>query len=166
MRPLPSVILCALGAIATPAFAWPTVDVTASEVLSVDPPRVRTTFEIGSSGYEPGCGRHYFEITPIDAQTIHFFECAAPPGWNCGGAIPSGSDVVYFGNPRNAPGFSFSIVTEQAAPCVEFFDEDPVLARTATGGVNYSCEMEGCLVLDAPIPVGATLWGKLKVQYR
>ena len=50
--------------LAVPASAWPTIDVTAGEVLSVDPPRVRTTFDVGSAGYEPGCERQFFEVTP------------------------------------------------------------------------------------------------------
>ena len=48
-------LLVAFGAnlMAAPAFAWPYIDVTSSEVLSVDPPRVRTTFGLSFAGYEP-----------------------------------------------------------------------------------------------------------------
>lgn len=139
MSPLRSAILSALGAtlVATPAFAWPTVDVTASEVLSVDPPRVRTTFEIGSSGYEPGCGLQYVEITPLDPQAVHIFACGAPAGWHCGEALPLGSGAMYFANPDNRPGLTFSIVTEQASPCMKFYYHDPLLARVPAPELNY-----------------------------
>ena len=156
----------AATAFAAPVFAWPTIDVTSSEVVSIDPPRIRTTFVVGSLGYEPGCSRQYLEVTPLDTQTLHIFECGAPPGWNCGEALPAGSGTVYFANPNNAAGLTFSIVTEQREPCVRFYFPDPVLARSPGGSLNYDCVAEGCLVLDAPVPTRHASWGSVKSLYR
>ena len=42
-----------MGAIASPAPAWPYIDVTASEVVSADPPRFRTTFDLSFVALTP-----------------------------------------------------------------------------------------------------------------
>ena len=158
-------LLVAFGAtlMAAPAFAWPYIDVTSSEVLSADPPRVRTTFELSFAGYQPLFDPLYFEITPLDPATLHIHECGAPPLWACGPAYAAAAGGVYFnahgtGAPYT-PTNSFSIVTDQASPCVAIeFGQLP----TMEGGYR----IEACLLVDAPVPARAATWGSLKVRYR
>ena len=82
------VALC-VTPVAAPALAWPYIDVTSSEVLSVDPPRVRTTIELSFAGYQPLFDPGYFEITPLDPATLHIHECRGPLLWVCGPAFPA-----------------------------------------------------------------------------
>jgi hypothetical protein len=158
-------LLMALGTVASvgPASAWPYIDVTASEVLSVDPPRVRTTFEVSFVGYGPGCSAQFFEVSPLNPETLHIFECGAPPSWDCGEA----SGGRFFNGTGGQPlPLSFSIVTDQADPCVRIVFFDPVLARAPSPTVNYDCVIEACLLLDAPVPAQPSTWGSVKSRYR
>jgi hypothetical protein len=49
---------------------------------------------------------------------------------------------------------------------VEFYFHDPVLAKSAAAGMNYSCAFDGCLLVDAPVPARRGSWGTLKSLYR
>ena len=160
-------LLVALGAIASaaPAAAWPYIDVTASEVVSVTPPRVRTTFEISFVGYNPLMDPRYFGVTPLDPTTLHIFECGGPALWTCGpSSYPAGPGGVYFsayhgsGAPY-APVNAFSIVTDLANPCVAIDFAD---LPTMEGGYH----IEACLLVDAPVPVRPATWGSVKSLYR
>ena len=156
-----------LGATAPAASAWALIDVTASEVLSVDPPRVRTTFELTYSGYNPpGYSGDYFEVAPLDPASLHIYDCSASAAWVCGEALPLPDGGRYFGHqggPFDFPA-TFSIVTDQATPCVRFqwFSIFPI--KTPTPSLNYAYEM--CLLVDAPVPTAAKTWGSLKAHYR
>jgi hypothetical protein len=161
----------AFAAFAAPASAWPYIDVTASEVLSVDPPRVRTTFELSFAGYHPYFDPGYFEVTPLDPAALHNDECGGPPLWVCGSTTPAATGGVFFsayhgsGAPY-APVNIFSIVTDRAAPCVRIDFYDPVLVKAPAPAVNADYRIEACLLVDAPVPVGPRTWGHLKATYR
>jgi hypothetical protein len=160
-----------LAAFAAPASAWPYIDVTASEVLSADPPRVRTTFDLSFAGYHPRFDAGYFEITPLDPATLHIVECAGPPLWVCGQALPADAGGVYFSAYHGSgapwlPVFTFSIVTDQAAPCVGITFFDPVLAREPSAATNADYRIEACLIVDAPVPTRSASWGSVKSLYR
>lgn len=121
---------CALlVALASPsiALAWPSSDVTASEVLSVDPPRVKTTFTITETGpTDPGsCGWAAFSVQaaePTAPGAPHFFSCVGSSPWQCALADEVGVPTLYFypdgggGDPRQDN--SFSITTDRPEPCV------------------------------------------------
>lgn len=157
----------AAAAFAAPASAWPYIDVTASEVLSVDPPRVRTTFEISFVGWGPGCSAQFFEVSPLDPETLHIYECGAPPSWVCGAAFPGSHGGRYFNGTGGQPlPLAFSIVTDQADPCVQIVFFDPVLARAPSPTMNADCLLEACLLVDAPVPAQPGTWGSLKSRYR
>jgi len=149
----------------TAASAYPIFDVVSSEVLSVDPPRVKTTFTITEYGGMPpgGCGWCCFMVTALDpgsATAPHFFDCESPEeGWfDC----QVEDDVaVHFGHGQlpEVPG-TYSIVTDRAAPCVS---------------VEYICVVlmgspppptEACLTPDMPVPTVASTWGAIKSRYR
>jgi len=156
-------VACCATLTATPAFAWPYIDVTSSEVLSVDPPRVRTTFEISFPGYNPLLDPLHFAVTPLDPATLHILECGAPPLWLCGPPDPANSGGVYFNgfthHPPYVPVNAFSIVADRADPCVAIeFDQLP----TMEGGYR----IDACLLLDAPVPARPATWGSMKVRYR
>lgn len=160
----------AAAAFAAPASAWPYIDVTASEVLSVDPPRVRTTFEITSVGYEPGASYQFFSIYPFGSEPLaHLHDCGAPPGWTCGGDFPLELGGLFF-NGSNAsdwaPVLTFAIVTDLSAPCVRFVFYDPVLAKSPSPTMHYDVQIDACLLLDAPVPTQTKTWGSVKSRYR
>ena len=153
----------------TAASAWPSIDVVASEVLSVDPPRIRTTFTVEQVGYAP-CPIQFFDINPggPDPKPA-LFECAAPAGWNCGPSLPTDAGGRYFAGIHEgwwSPVMTFSIVSDREAPCVEFIFWDPVLGRVPTPSLAYSCGVNACLVLDAPVPTTQASWGRIKSTYR
>jgi hypothetical protein len=159
-------LLLALGAaaLAAPASAWPYIDVTASEIVSVTPPRVRTTFEISFAGYNPLMDPGYFEITPLDPANLHIFDCGGPPLWVCGPSFPAGTGGVYFSSYHGsgapyAPVNTFSIVADQASPCVAIeFAQLPIME----GGYR----IDACLLVDAPVPTQPKSWGSVKAVYR
>lgn len=163
-------LLLALGAaaIAAPASAWPYIDVTASEVLSVDPPRVRTTFDLSFVGYHPGGGPAFF-ITPLASQpALHLLECQAPASWYCQPS-PQGDFLDFNFHPLGGPwppSFTFSIVTDQAIPCVRFLFWDPLLGKVPSPSLNATYEIEACLLVDAPVPTRPASWGSMKSLYR
>ena len=170
MNPIRNALLAviALAAFAAPAAAWPYIDVTASEVLSVDPPRWRTTFEMSHAGYQPEFDSRFFEIEPIDPSTLHLFECGAPAGWNCGASLPAESGGRYFSGYAGPVSFpaAFSIVSDSAAPCVRIWFFSVVLDRVPGPTLDTGYMIEACLVLDAPVPAVPATWGSLKSQYR
>ncbi len=169
MRPITFAISLVLGLLlAGPATAWVLIDVTSSEVLSVDPPRVRTTFVLSVAGYQPGPFQ-FFSVFPSGAEPQPvLFDCAAPPAWTCGDDFPPEYGGQFFGWTENsgAPPFTFSIVSDRASPCVRFRFDDPVLARTTKPALNSTYEIEACLVVNAPTPTTTRSWGHLKSTYR
>lgn len=167
MKFLRFALLLALGAVffATPSSAWMYIDVTASEVLSVDPPRVRTTFVVSSTGYGPGCSGQFFDVTPLDPATLDIIDCSPPPAWTCGPATPAADGGVYF-NSQGGTDRTFSIVTNRAEPCVRIVFPDPVLGRAPSPTLAYDCVLEACLIVDAPLPTRPSSWGGVKSVYR
>ena len=167
MKPSRFALLLALSivAFAAPASAWPYIDVTASEVLSIDPPRVRTTFDLYFAGYHPLFDPQYFEIIPLDPAALHILECGAPEPWVCGPAHSYPADVpgVYFNFHGPAASYvpinTFSIVTDQVNPCVAI---DFAQLPTMEGGYR----IDACLLVDAPVPTRLASWGSLKSIYR
>ena len=166
MKSFRMLFLLALGAAASaaPAAAWPYIDVTASEVLSVTPPRVRTTFEISFAGYNPLMDPSYLTVSPIDPTTLHIFECGGPAPWTCGpsSSYPATAGGVYFN--AHSGGYepqrnTFTIVTDLANPCVAIDFAD---LPTMEGGYH----IEACLLVDAPVPVRPASWGTVKSIYR
>lgn len=163
-------IVLACLASAAPVLAWPHFDVTESEVLSVDPPRVRTTFTILESGpTQPGgCGYAYISVAPLDPQSPdapQIFDCSTSPRWTCSlGTVPPGVPGVWFdrggsGSDPN-PYDTFSIVTDRAEPCVRVVYYCVVLLGSPPPPI------EACLAVDMPVPVGASTWGRMKSRYR
>jgi hypothetical protein len=150
------------GAMATPAAAWPYLDVVSTETISVDPPLYRTTFTITEVGFRPIYGE--ILITPLDPATTRLFECATEAPWSCDATFNAGqSFVVLYLNGPETPG-TFRIVTNQAAPCVKFRFIDVLI-----GGHQdpvYAPDIDACLDVDLPVPARASSWGSLKSVYR
>jgi hypothetical protein len=145
------------GALAVPAHAFPTLEVTACDTLSLDPLRVRTTFDI-SSVY--GAGYTDFIVHPYPEGLATFFDCASPAAWHCD-RWDSEPYVVFTPDDSGWNGeqvTGFSIVSNQAAPCVLIIFGSVVL------GSEYS--MEACLRCDAPVPTRPASWGSVKSLYR
>lgn len=162
--------LAALLAVAVPsvASAWPLLDVTASEVLSVDPPRVKTTFTVVEQGsLPPGwCPWAWFDISPLHPGTPEapqFFACDAPTGGQCVvteyAGVPYASYIPDHGTSGTLPANIYSIITDRAAPCVRIDFGCVILL----GGVP---SLETCLLVDMPVPATSTSWGALKSIYR
>jgi hypothetical protein len=167
VNPIRLTILLALAslALAAPASAWPYIDVTASEVVSVDPPRYHTTFELSFVGYDPSYyGKKAFGLDPLDPLTLHLYECGAPPLWFCGPTPPAAAGGYGFSGYHGSgaptqPVYAFSIVTDQVTPCVRFtfssaVPEEPIY------------QVEACLIVDAPVPARPASWGSVKSLYR
>jgi hypothetical protein len=149
--------------LATPAGAWPVIDVVASEVLSLDPPRVKTTFELSYAGDGPAYA--LFSVARIDGQ-VH--GCEAPAGWNCSGFSknPAGGVFLWQGGPVPPPPLAFAIVTTIAEPCVGFLFFNPFVNGVPTVSEGPELTVAGCLIVDAPVPARATSWGSVKSTYR
>ena len=150
------------------ASAWPVLDVTSSEVLSVDPPRVKTTFTVVEQGsLPPGwCAWAWFEVSPRDPgapDAPQFFACDAPTTGGCRAleydAVPRFEFDPSHGSAGSLPANTFSIVTDRAAPCVRF----DFFCIILMGGVP---SIETCLVVDMPVPSATTSWGAVKSIYR
>jgi hypothetical protein len=152
------------GLAAGPAFAFARINTISSETLSTSPLRVRTTFTVEFVGYNPGAAYWAIRITTGTGPAVHFYDCVAPAAWGCG----SGSTEFVEFSPVTPtwpwPPMTLSIVTDQAAPCVDFDFYNGILGKTPQ--VNEDYFVQGCLVVDAPTPAGATSWGRLKVTYR
>ena len=151
---------------ATPASAWPYIDVTASETLSTDPLLVRTTFDLSFVGY--GSGYDWFIVSPLDSAT-HLTACSAPAGWNCNTTnwfVPV--SLEFDGMGAMTPVMTFSIVSDRVAPCVGIRFLSHLLDRVPAPTVNdsYDYYLEACLVLDAPVPARPASWGSVKSLYR
>ena len=175
MKPVRFAGLLFLGmsSIAAPAFAWPIIDVTAIETLSVDPPLYRTSFAISSAGYNPGITYQYFDIVALDPATLHLQDPVGPPGWTTGPCTDGDTGCVFFsalwGEGAPVPAvITGSIVSDQSEPCVriQFFDPVILLAKTPAPVVDANFAVEMCLVLDAPGPALPISWGGLKSTYR
>lgn len=169
MKTLRLLLLLAPGALAltvpSSARAWAYIDVTASEVLSVDPPRVRTTFDLSFAGYNPG-GGPAFLVTPIEGQSgPRLLDCQAPASWSCQTPAENLIDFGPAGGSWPTP-LTFSIITDQAAPCVRFWFWDPVLGKRPSSTLNSTYIVDACLVVDAPVPTRPSSWGSVKSLYR
>jgi hypothetical protein len=162
-------ILSALGAamFGAPASAWPYIDVTASEALSLDPPRYRTTFDLSFVGYNPGGGAAFF-IEPLEVEpAAQLFECQAPTSWSCHSLPPNGTIIDFYpsGDPWPSA-LTFSIVTDQAVPCVRFVFWDPLLGKVPGQNLAFDYVVDACLQVDMPVPTRPSTWGSLKSRYR
>ena len=161
------VVLLALAA-PPAASAWPLLDVTASEVLSTDPPRVKTTFTVTDQGsLPPGwCPWAWFEVSPQAPGTPgapQFFACEAPTTGACHAlaydAVPRFEFNPWNGGTGSLPANTYSIVTDRAEPCVRF----DFFCIVLMGGVP---SIETCLLVDMPVPSSSTSWGAVKSIYR
>jgi len=145
------------------AHAWPMLRVTATEEISVDPPRWKTTFTITEEGYracwgELSVGRQ--NAPSPEAPT--FYGCEGPDPWVCTALISGGNGAYFYrdgGDP--AMGEPLSIITDRAAPCVRITFFCPLLSDWAPPP-----PIEACLSTDLPVPAATTSWGRLKTQYR
>jgi hypothetical protein len=161
-------ILLVLPTVPSTAAAWPLLDVTSSEVISVHPPRVKTTFTVVEQGsLPPGwCGWAWFEVTPQDPGApgaVQIFGCEAPQGGQCDLGDYAGVPVAVFsphqGDGGMLPANTYSIVTDQAEPCVRF----DFLCIVLMGAVP---PIETCLLVDMPVPAAPSSWGAVKSRYR
>jgi|SRR5688572_10993766 len=165
------VVACALlVALAAPpaASAWPVLDVTASEVLSTDPPRVKTTFTVIEQGsLPPGwCPWSWFEVSPRDPGAPgapQFFACDAPAAGQCLALeydeVPRFLFDPQYGGAGSLAANTYSIVTDRSEPCVRF----DFFCIILMGGVP---SIETCLLVDMPVPASTTSWGAVKSIYR
>ena len=163
MKSLRFAFLLALGAAVTsaPAMAWPYLDVTSTETLSIDPLRVRTTFTITEVGFRPIYGE--ILVMPLDHGTTRLYECGAAPPLNCyyvSSSSESGAVLEVAADPVG----TYWIVSDQVAPCVRFQFIDILLG----GHLNpiYAPDIDACLSEDMPVPAHGMSWGSLKATYR
>ena len=163
MKTLALTILLALvgSAFAAPASAWPYLEVTGTEVLQVDPLRVRTTCTITEVGFRPIYGE--ILITPLDHATTRLYECGAEAPLECGSILSDTRSTVVL-SWISLPVKTFWIVSDQAAPCVRFQFIDNLLG----GHQNpvYADDIDACLSVDLPVPTSRTSWGSVKSLYR
>jgi hypothetical protein len=155
---------------ASAAQAWPHLDVTASEVVSTDPPRYRTTFtivETGATGYPYTCPWVAFIVSALDPASPEapiLESCSASAPWTCVGAVYGGVPTIQFypagqgGDPFREN--SFSIVTDRVEPCVRIEYYCVILL----GGPPPA--MEACLAVDMPTPASPSSWGQVKAIFR
>ena len=151
-----------------PAFAVPRIDTISSEIVSSSPFRVKTTFTVQLVGYEP-FGYQGLVLYPGSGPAFTFYDCSAPAPWTCEATSFESANFVQFNPPDFYtwpwPGvMTFSITTDQAAPCVLFDFWNPPLSKTPR--TNDSYFVDGCLVVDAPTPATSTSWGSVKATYR
>ena len=59
---------------------------------------------------------------------------------------------------------TFSIVTDQVAPCVDLDFGNGLLGKTPQTNDDYV--VQACLVVDSPTPAATASWGSLKAIYR
>jgi hypothetical protein len=140
--------------------------VTASETLSTTPLRVKTTFTYEDVGYRPCCYSVDFYIRSSGlGPAVHFDQGESDALWTP--YLMDGDAGVYFQHVDNAAYegiHTFSIVTDQATPCVEITFWDYLLSRTPTTNSHYL--IQACLAVDMPTPARPTSWGSVKSQYR
>jgi len=153
--------LFATLALATPASAWPYLEVIGVEVLSTEPLRVRTTCTITEIGFRPIYGE--IMIMPLDHATTRLYECSATDPLECyhfSNATESAIGLSWISLPVK----TFSIVSDQMAPCVKFRFIDNLLG----GHQNpvYAPDIDACLSEDLPVPAARVSWGNVKSQYR
>ena len=165
LKLLGSLFLAVAAALAftPPAVAYPLLHVTACDTLSTDPLRVRTTFDLSSfagAGYS-GFVIHPmpFSYDPTPEDSLHFYDCGAPPGWRCDrypNYAPLFFELTEIWTGELVSGFT--IVSNRAAPCVL------MIFGTVVIGEEYS--IEACLRCDAPVPARHASWGEVKSIYR
>jgi hypothetical protein len=163
MKSLRLLFLPVLAALAwaTPGGAWPYLEVTATEVLSAEPLRVRTTCTITEVGFRPIYGEILIE--PLNHSTTRIEECGATDPLECyyvSDTTQSAVVLSWIGLPVK----TFWIVSNQAAPCVRFRFIDNLLG----GHLNpvYADDIDACLSVDLPVPARASSWGSVKSLYR
>ena len=152
------------GSSAAPASAFPIIEVTACDTLSLDPLRVRTTFDISS---QYGAAYSDLVIHPDPPrferggeEVLNFFDCTSPPGWHCD-RYPTEPYLIFVPDDFWWTGervTGFSIVSNRAFPCVVMIFGHVVL------GEEYG--LRACLQCDAPVPAKPESWGSLKARYR
>jgi len=159
MRPILALALLALTPVH--ALAYPILDVTRRETVSVDPPRYRLTFEVRL--VNPDSGDYYGLYMRVTDQS-HLYDCTAPSLWQCASA-PGSTPGIYWANHSQWSGpLTFSFVTDQPVPCVTILFDNPILAKHPATNDNYYLQV--CLDPDAPMPALATSWGRIRSIYR
>lgn len=162
MRPwIPALLVVLASAVpAAPAGSYPLIQVTACDTLSVEPLRVRTTFDLAWFG--PYC---YYALivepdhsAPPSGDSTRIEDCGVPSGWTCKRYSESG--VVFFDEELcPAPATGLSIVSNRPAPCVLFTFLSPLLD-------DYNYYVRACLACDRPVPARRVTWGRVKGVYR
>ena len=153
--------------VAAPAFAFPQINVIASETISTVPPRYKTTFTLELVGYNPPAAWYGLQLTSSGLGapvTFYATECPAYP-WSCS-ATPTLAWYSKDGGGLRGPATQFSVTTDQQVPCVEIRIPDMLLAKTPTPRVLNDYVIIGCLAVDMPTPATSTTWGGLKAIYR
>ena len=169
MRPIAPALLLALAVAisATPAMAFPQINVTANETLSTVPPRYKTTFTFQLVGYNPPAA-WYGNLLSSSGQgapvTFYGTECPAYP-WSCSNT-PAGASYYKDGGGLGGPAMQFSVTTDQLVPCVSIRIPDMLLAKVPTPRVENDYIITACLAADMPTPAGPASWGCLKAIYR
>jgi hypothetical protein len=162
-----SLLALVLAISATPALAFPHVNVTASETISTVPPRYKTTFTVELVGYNPPAAWYGVELSSSGQGapvTFYATECPAYP-WSCS----NNSTLAWYyrdGGGLGGPATQFSVTTDQQVPCLRIRIPDMLLAKTPTPRVENDYVITACLAVDMPTPAGATTWGSLKAIYR
>ena len=154
---------------AGPSFAYPQINTISSVMVSASPLLFKTTFTVQLVGYEPS-GYDGFRVSTGTGPTVTLSACEAPAPWSCHIAtspLPTGR--AYFIPPFDYqwpwPGVAtFSITSDQAAPCVEIRFQNGLLSKTPRTNTDFV--IVGCLVVDAPLASQSSTWGALKVVYR
>jgi hypothetical protein len=168
MRPVAfaATLAFAVALTAAPAFAVPHINVTNSEIVGTVPLRVKTTFTYEDVGYRPCCYSVDFFVTSSGAgPVVHFYAGESDALWTP--YLTNGDANVYFQHTNNAAYsglHTFSIVTDQATPCVEITFWDYLLSKTPTTTNNYV--IQACLAVDMPTPAHVATWGAVKGIYR
>ena len=158
-------LVLAFALTAAPTFAFPHINTISSETLNTEPLLVNTTFTVQLVGYEP-FAYWGFHVEAGEGSGVQFFDCEAPSSWNC---LPSPvATHVHFNPPSGSwpwPGvMTFTIMTDQAEPCVKLVFENGILGKTPQ--TNQAYEIAACLVVDAPTPAAPVTWGAIKATYR
>jgi hypothetical protein len=158
----------AVATTAGPSFAYPQINTISSVMVSTSPLLFKTTFTVQLVGYEP-FGYDGFKVITGTGPTVTLTDCESPTPWSCHIATTVPTGAAYFipptGYPWPWPGIvTFSITSDQAAPCVEIRFQNGLLSKTPR--TNSDFIVVGCLVVDAPLPTHSSTWGALKAVYR
>ena len=157
-------IVTALMLCSVPAFAFKHVNVTNVETVSTSPLRVRTTFTTQDVGYHPCCaGAAFFVESSGLGPAVHFYGATGNADFTADVFLDYVSFSILNMN-AYVGAHTFSVTTDQAAPCVRLTFWDPILGKTPH--TENDEVIQGCLAADMPTPAESTSWGMIKSIYR